>query len=162
MSRTGVIWALIFSIGFLTSCEKPEPYDEEAQYLKDEIEIKNWADGKKIALTKGPSGLYYRIITPGTGSVSPALTDSLIVQYTGRLLTDSVISQAIDETTYKFLLANGIEGWKVGLPLIKEGGTIQLLIPSKMAYRNYDVVTGVPKNAVLNFEIVLQKVIVNK
>jgi FKBP-type peptidyl-prolyl cis-trans isomerase FkpA len=162
MSRTGVIWALIFSIGFLTSCEKPEPYDEEAQYLKDEIEIKNWADSNKVALTKGPSGLYYRIITPGTGSITPALEDSLIVQYTGRLLTDSVISQTTDETTYKFLLANGIEGWKVGLPLIKEGGSIQLLIPSKMAYRNYDVVTGVPKNSVLNFQIDLQKVIAKK
>lgn len=162
MSRTGVIWALIFSIGFLASCEKPEPYDEEAQYLKDEIEIKNWADTSKITLTKDPSGLYYRIITPGTGSITPALADSLVVQYTGRLLTDSIISQTTDEATYKFLLSTGIEGWKVGLPLIKEGGSIQLLIPSKMAYRNYDVVAGVPKNAVLNFEIDLQKIIVKK
>jgi FKBP-type peptidyl-prolyl cis-trans isomerase FkpA len=162
MSKSGLLWALILIIGVIASCEKPEPYDEDAQYLKDEILIKKWADTNKTELIKDPSGLYYKIINPGIGLKSPALTDTLEVQYIGKLLTDSVISKTNDETTYKFVLNNSIEGWKQGLPLIKEGGRIRLLIPSKMAYKNYDVVTGVPKNSVLNFEIFLKKLVVKK
>jgi FKBP-type peptidyl-prolyl cis-trans isomerase FkpA len=88
------------------------------------------------------------------------LTDNIQVLYTGKLLTDSIISQTTDTVTYNLLLGDGIEGWKKGLPLITEGGKIRLLIPSKMAYRNYNIVSGVPKNSVLNFEIFLKKIVV--
>jgi len=160
MSKSGLLWTLILLMGVIASCKKAEPYNEDAQYLKDEVLIKNWANTSKTDLIKDPSGLYYKVINQGTGLKSPDLTDNIQVLYTGKLLTDSVISRTTDTVTYKFLLGSSIEGWKKGLPLIKEGGTIRLLIPSKMAYRNYDVVAGVPKNAVLNFEIFLQKIIV--
>jgi FKBP-type peptidyl-prolyl cis-trans isomerase FkpA len=160
MSKSGLLWVLIILMGVMASCEKPEPYDEAAQYLNDEALIKNWAVTSKTELIKDPSGLYYNIIDPGTGQRPPTLTDNIQVLYTGKLLTDSVISATTDTVTYKFVLGNSIEGWKKGLPLIKEGGRIRLLIPSKMAYRNYDVVERVPKNSVLNFEIFLQKIVV--
>ena len=150
---------VVLLAGLLASCEKPEIYDEKAQYLVDEALIKDWAVKKKVELTKDTSGLYYDIIDPGTGITSPKLTDNIEVRYTGRLLSDSLISASVDTVTYKFLLGNSIAGWKTGLPLIKEGGRIRLLVPSKMAYRNYDVVTGVPKNSVLNFDITLQKIV---
>ena len=165
MSKAGLSWIVVLLVGFLASCEKPEEYDENAQYLIDEALIKQWADTSKTntVLTKDPSGLYYNIIEPGTGSKSPELTDNIQVIYTGSLLTDSiVISKTTDTVTYKLLLGNSIEGWKKGLPLIKEGGRIRLLIPSKMAYRNYNVVSRVPKNSVLNFQIFLQKIVVKK
>ena len=165
MSKAGLSWIVVLLAGFLASCEKPEVYDENAQYLIDEALIKLWADTSKTntTLTKDTSGLYYHIIDAGTGANSPALTDNIQVLYTGSLLTDSIIiSKTTDTVTYKFLLGNSIEGWKKGLPLIKEGGRIRLLVPSKMAYRNYDVVLGVPKNSVLNFEIFLQKIVVKK
>ena len=162
MSKSGLLWVGVLLAGVILSCEKPEPYDEEAQYLKDEAAIKHWADSLKIDLVKDPSGLYYKVIEVGTGLKSPGLTDNLQVLYTGKLLTDSVISATTDTVTYKFLLGNSIEGWKKGLPLIKEGGRIRLLIPSKMAYRNYDVVAGIPKNAVLDFDISIKKIVVKK
>jgi len=163
MSKAGLSWIVVLLVGFLASCEKPEVYDENAQYLIDEALIKHWADTSKTntVLTKDPSGLYYHIIEKGTGLNSPELTDKIEVIYTGRLLSDSLVSKSTDTISYKFLLGNSIEGWKKGLPLITQGGRIRLLVPSKMAYRNYDVVTGVPKNSVLNFEIYL-KTIVNK
>jgi FKBP-type peptidyl-prolyl cis-trans isomerase FkpA len=162
MSKSGLLWVGVLLAGVILSCEKPEPYDEGAQYLIDEAIIKHWADTSKIELIKHPSGLYYKVIEQGTGLKSPDSTDNLQVLYTGKLLTDSIISATTDTVTYKFLLGNSIEGWKKGLPLIKEGGRIRLLIPSKMAYRNYDVVAGVPKNAVLDFDISLKKIVVKK
>jgi FKBP-type peptidyl-prolyl cis-trans isomerase FkpA len=162
MSKSGLLCCLVLLMGVVISCEKPEPYDEEAQYLKDEAIIKEWANSTKTVLTKDPSGLYYAIITPGTGLKAPELVDNIQVTYTGKLLTDSVFSQTTDTVTYKLRLENSIEGWKRGVPLITEGGRIRLLVPSKMAYRNYDIVPGVPKNAVLHFDISLKKVIVKK
>ncbi|MEJ7560281.1 MAG: FKBP-type peptidyl-prolyl cis-trans isomerase [Pedobacter sp.] len=159
MSKNGLLWVGVLLAGVILSCEKPEPYDEEAQYLKDEAIIKHWADTSKVALTKDPSGLYYTIINPGTGLKSPTQTDTLSVLYSGKLLTDTVrVSSTSDEVTYNFVLANSIEAWKIGLPLIKEGGIIRLVVPSKMAYRNFDVVAGVPKNSVLDFQITLKKI----
>jgi FKBP-type peptidyl-prolyl cis-trans isomerase FkpA len=160
MSKSGLLWVLFILTGVMASCEKPEPYDEAAQYLIDEALIKSWAVTSKTELTKDPSGLYYNIIDPGAGQRPPTLTDNIQVLYTGKLLTDSIISQTTDTVTYNLLLGDGIEGWKKGLPLITEGGKIRLLIPSKMAYRNYNIVSGVPKNSVLNFEIFLKKIVV--
>jgi len=163
MSRTGLLGTLLLMLGFIASCEKPELYDENAQYLLDEALIKNWADTSKTELKKDSSGLYYRVIREGTGSRVPALDDNIQVLYTGKLLTDTIVfSKTTDTITYKFLLGNSIEGWKKGLPLIKEGGRIRLIVPSKMAYRNYDVVPLVPKNSVLDFDITLQKILPKK
>jgi FKBP-type peptidyl-prolyl cis-trans isomerase FkpA len=163
MSRTGLLWTLLLLMGFIASCEKPELYDENAQYLLDEALIKNWADTSKTELKKDSSGLYYRIIQEGTGLKAQNLEDRLQVLYTGKLLTDTIVfSKTTDTVTYKFLFGNSIEGWKKGLPLIKEGGRIRLIVPSKMAYRNYDVVPLVPKNSVLDFDITIQKIIVKK
>lgn len=162
MSRTGLLWTLLLILGFLASCEKPAVYDEAGQYLIDEALIKKWADSNKTELIKDSSGFYYKILEEGTGVKSPALTDTISTLYIGKLLTDSVFSRTTDSVFYKFVLESGIEGWKRGLPLIKEGGRIRLLIPSKMAYRNYDVVAGVPKNSVLNFEVSLIKIAVKK
>jgi FKBP-type peptidyl-prolyl cis-trans isomerase FkpA len=163
MSRTGLLWTLLLLMGFIASCEKPELYDENAQYLLDEALIKNWADTSKTELKKDSSGLYYRIIQEGTGLRAQNLEDRLQVLYTGKLLTDTIVfSKTTDTVTYKFLFGNSIEGWKKGLPLIKEGGRIRLIVPSKMAYRNYDVVPLVPKNSVLDFDITIQKIIAKK
>jgi FKBP-type peptidyl-prolyl cis-trans isomerase FkpA len=163
MSRTGLLWTLLLLMGFIASCEKPELYDENAQYLLDEALIKNWADTSKTELKKDSSGLYYRIIQEGTGLKAQNLEDRLQVLYTGKLLTDTIVfSKTTDTVTYKFLFGNSIEGWKKGLPLIKEGGRIRLIVPSKMAYRNYDVVPLVPKNSVLDFDITIQKIIAKK
>lgn len=162
MSRTGLLWTLLLMLGFLASCEKPEVYDEAGQYLIDEALIKKWADSTKTELIKDSSGFYYKILEEGTGVKPPALTDTISTLYIGKLLTDSVFSRTTDSVVYKFVLESGIEGWKRGLPLIKQGGRIRLLIPSKMAYRNYDVVAGVPKNSVLNFEVSLIKIAVKK
>lgn len=163
MSRTGLLWTLLLLMGFIASCEKPELYDENAQYLLDEALIKNWADTSKTELKKDSSGLYYRIIQEGTGLKAQNLEDRLQVLYTGKLLSDTIVfSKTTDTVTYKFLFGNSIEGWKKGLPLIKEGGRIRLIVPSKMAYRNYDVVPLVPKNSVLDFDITIQKIIAKK
>lgn len=149
------------------ACEKAEVYNEEAQYEIDETLIKKWADSNETVLTKHESGVYYNIISEGAGGDAVSLEDTLKVQYEGRLLTDSIFSKTLETDIFRFVLNTVMPGWQKGLPLIREGGEIRLLIPSKLGYRNYAVnhsgLNGqVPANSVLNFKIGLKKVLKKK
>ena len=151
MLKSRLLLGFIFIISVFAACEKPEPYDPAAQYTIDEARIKRWADSTNTVLTKHESGLYYKIDTPGTGDAVD-LESMLVVDYEGRLLTDSVFAGTTDAQPYTFLLKNSIPGWKLGLPLIRKGGQIQLLIPSTLAYRG-QVVGEVPANSPLHFVV---------
>ena len=159
---------LLSLVCLFAACEKAEVYNEQAQYEIDEALIKTWADTSGVVLTKHESGVYYNIINEGTGTDVVALDDTLRVQYEGKLLTDSVFSQALETDTFRFVLNTVMPGWQKALPLLKEGGEIRLLVPSKLGYRNYDVSYGglsgpfVPANSVLNFRIELIKVLKKK
>ncbi|MES2828291.1 MAG: FKBP-type peptidyl-prolyl cis-trans isomerase [Bacteroidota bacterium] len=160
MLKNGLWYGFFILAGFIAACEKPEPYDEEAQSLKDEALIKAWSDSTHISLAKHESGVYYKIVSPGSGISQIELTDTLTVLYQGKLLIDSVIggTATTDTVGYKFVLESSIPGWRNGLPLIKEGGRIRLLVPSAQAYKNNNIVAGIPKNAVLDFDVQLKKV----
>ena len=152
MLKNSLLLGFFFLIVAVTSCSKQGVYDEGVQMAIDEAKIDKWADSIGLDLQKHESGLYYEVISEGEGS-SPVLTDSLIVEYEARKLGDSIsFSKADDINPYKFLLRNSIEAWRIGLPMIKEGGRIRLLVPSPLGYRNYDV-GNVPKNTVLDFTI---------
>lgn len=158
MLKSRLLLGILFAVCILAACEKPEAYNEEAQYEIDEALIKKWADSTKTALIRDDSRLYYQIIDEGTGTGTLELTDTLLVLYEGRLLTDSVFSRTTDTLTYRFVLGKAIPGWQKGLPHIKEGGKIRLLVPSPLAYRQHPI-DNVPANSVLNFTIDLKKVL---
>jgi len=140
-----------------SACEKKGVYDEAAQLAIDELRIKEWDDTTGVGLLRHESGLYYKIINEGDGD-TPTLEDSLSVEYEGRLLGDSsAFSSANDLKPYNFRLKKSIAGWKTGLPLIKEGGRIRLVIPSPLGYKDFEI-TKVPKNSVLDFTIDLKEI----
>jgi FKBP-type peptidyl-prolyl cis-trans isomerase len=51
-----------------------------------------------------------------------------------------------------------IDGWKIGLPLIKKGGRIKLIIPSALAYSCTGAGTSIPPNTPLYFDVTLNDV----
>ncbi|MDA9555015.1 FKBP-type peptidyl-prolyl cis-trans isomerase [Pelobium sp.] len=119
--------------------------------------IQTFLTENKITATKDPSGIYYQIITPGTGNAVTSSTASIKVVYTGRLLTGTVFDQASSSSPLTIALNNTIEGWRIGVPLIKVGGKIRLFIPSRLAYG----ATGsglIGANAILDFDIELTDV----
>ncbi|MEJ2905915.1 FKBP-type peptidyl-prolyl cis-trans isomerase [Pedobacter panaciterrae] len=157
MLRNRLLLGIAIIVGVLAACTKPEVYDEKAQFEIDETIIKDWAVANKVTLTKDTSGLYYRIDSAGTGADDRAPTDTLTVEYEGRLMTDSVFSRATADNPFKFIRESVMPGWRIGLSLIKPGGRIELLVPSKLAYKNYPT-PGVPANSVLYFIIDYKKV----
>lgn len=94
--------------------------------------LQAYLTSKSITATQHPGGFYYVIHAQGTGA-TPMLSSTVTVKYTGKLTNDVVFDQ--DQTGNKsFVLSSLILGWRRGLPLIQEGGSITLYIPPSLGY----------------------------
>ncbi len=128
-----------------TTCTPKTVQSEEAQII-------NYAATNGISATAHSSGLYYQVITPGSGA-RPSITSSVSVKYTG-MLTDGTIFDQKTSPTSLIPVKDVIAGWQIGLPLIQKGGTIKLIIPSSLGY-GCTAFGVVPANSILYFEIEL-------
>ncbi|MBI4645341.1 MAG: FKBP-type peptidyl-prolyl cis-trans isomerase [Bacteroidia bacterium] len=59
---------------------------------------------------------------------------------------------------FEFTSENLIQGWVEALPLMKEGGRAQLIIPSRLAYGKIGKEASIPPYSTLIFEIDLLEV----
>jgi hypothetical protein len=109
------------------------------------------AAGKTDAVNEY-KGLYYLIMNEGTGK-QVNVTDTVLVNYKGYLFSDSTIFDQTTATPRKFPLSRLIVGWQIGIPLLKTGGKIKLLIPSHLAYSIRTRSPKIPPNSTLVFEI---------
>lgn len=140
------ILLLVLFIAAFSSCKKDTPFDPVKQAAADDAAIQAYIKANNITATKDPSGLYYQVITPGTGAY-PTISSSISGQYTGKLLNGTVFdSGSIPNDP----LTGFIAGWQIGIPHINTGGRILLLIPSALGYGN-TTKQGIPANSVLIF-----------
>ncbi len=100
------------------------------------------------------SGLQFRHIISGTGA-TPVATDRVEVNYSGTFI-DGTQFDANDEIS--FGLNQVIAGWTEGLQLMQVGGTIELAIPSNLAY-GPNGRSGIPGGSTLLFEIDLLDIV---
>ena len=100
-----------------------------------------------------PSGLYYEILSPGSGTV---FTDNskISITYVGKMLNGVEFDRQEIANNPAWPLTGLIDGWRQGIPLIKKGGHIRLIIPSSLAY-GCEPYRTLPGNAVLYFDIQL-------
>lgn len=88
----------------------------------------------KPGVKQTSSGLQYIIVQPGEGR-SPKATDTVKVNYRGTLIDGTEFDSSYKRNApIEFPLNGVIPGWTEGLQLLKEGGKIQLFIPSNLAY----------------------------
>ncbi len=130
--------------------------DDNRETYEDNL-IQTFLTENNLTATKDASGIYYKIITAGTGTSIASTTPTLKVAYTGRLLTTTVFDQAALASPLTIGLANTIEGWRIGVPFIKTGGKIRLFIPSRYGYGS-TASGSIPANSVLDFDIELVEV----
>lgn len=116
------------------------------------------ANKKKKGVKTLESGLQYKVIKQGTGK-SPTINDTVVAHYRGTLINgkefDSSYSRNEPAT---FPLRGVIKGWQEALPLMKEGGKMQIFVPSDLGYGARGAGRDIGPNSALIFEIELQKV----
>ncbi len=130
---------------FFSACSKDEGVDYGP--IDDQL-IQDYLKDNALDATKHSSGLYYHIITSGSGDkVYP--NASVTIRYTGKLLDGTVFDSGKLEN---YRLKNLIPAWQIGIPLLKTGSEAVLYCPSALAYGNQEK-EKIPANSVLIFDI---------
>ena len=113
------------------------------------------ANKAKEGVVTLPSGLQYKIVTPGTGP-KPTAADTVVCNYRGTLIDGTEF-----DSSYKrgqpatFPVGQVIKGWTEALQLMPVGSKWQLYVPADLAYgdRSPSPVIGI--NSTLIFEVEL-------
>lgn len=142
---------MLVVLATVSSCKKdrPEPYDPYKQLEIDEELIMDYI-ADSIPAERHETGVYFVVLEPGSGE-TPEDQDVITVNYTGRILNGAKF-ETKDNADMR--LGELINGWRIGLPLIKEGGRIRLIIPSGYGFGPYRS-GSIPPNSILDFEIEL-------
>ena len=162
---------VLFCCAILGACKK-EPVGTEAEkaqaIIDDKIISDYLAANGLIAQRIDTTGVYCIVVQPGSGNDLFTNSTQVTVGYTGRLLTTGQIFAKTDNIHPSYVLSAVIRGWRVGIPKIKKGGTVRLLLPSRYAYgpfaqpelgKAYGLTDGLPASAILDFDITLYNII---
>ena len=80
------------------------------------------------------NGLQYEILTEGTGA-QPTVDDEVEVHYEGTLINGDKFDSSYDRNAPLTLRLNSvIEGWKIGIPMMKVGSKYKFYIPQELGY----------------------------
>jgi FKBP-type peptidyl-prolyl cis-trans isomerase FkpA len=135
---------LMLSIG----CSKS---DQEAPLPDEDAIIKNYLSSTNTDAIRDKSGVYYKIIEPGSGD-PVVYTSTVTVNYKGSLLNGP---QFDDVSNKSILYINAMQGWQIGMNMIRPGGKIKLYVPSQLGYGRYIPKPEVPANSILIYELEL-------
>ncbi|MEJ7588129.1 MAG: FKBP-type peptidyl-prolyl cis-trans isomerase [Ferruginibacter sp.] len=143
----------------LMACKKDKkcPYTTSTQVAgaTEIANLKAWLDSSSLTYTQHPSGIFYKVITPGSGP-TPGVCSEVTVKYKG-LLTNGTgfdSSYTRDPDGSVFTLGELIPAWQIGIPLIQKGGSIILYVPPSMGYGS--AANGpIPANSNLIFNVEL-------
>ena len=107
---------------------------------------------RKSGVVATASGLQYKIIEEG-GLKASSARDTVVVKYRGTLPDGSVFDETPEDADPVTMQLNRvIAGWTEGLQLVGEGGKINLVIPSELAYGKNGT-RGIEPNTPLTFDI---------
>lgn len=111
---------------------------------------KNRSGDKTVVET--PSGLQYKVITPGKGDPKPTDADVALVNYEGKLTNGTTFDKSQQPTPMK--VSEVVPGFSEALKLMPKGSKYRFWIKPSLGYG--DKVTGpIPANSVLVFDVEL-------
>ncbi len=157
MLKENKFWLFLVVITVIilgTSCNPVKKFEqEEKQTIQDFIAVH-----PEYSFNLKESGLYYFDVTVGTG---PGLVqhDTAYVLYTGKTLSGTVFDSNDGTTdTLIFPVEEGavIPGFDEGVTYMNEGGSAVFLIPSYLAFGNYNYY--IPPYTPVLFEVSLVRV----
>ncbi len=147
--------------------------DAEDLKEKEEEAIKDYIKKNDITVQPTESGLYYIETKEGDG-LQPVEGDSVVVNYIGFSIAELVFDTNIESVARDNMIwseyaiygpvgflvgsVNVLKGWNEGITYMKEGGEATLLLPSSIAFHNYEPVLY----DITLLEVVVQDSLLNK
>jgi FKBP-type peptidyl-prolyl cis-trans isomerase FkpA len=131
------------------------------QSVYDDLVIRNYITANNLTgytkIATGPgTGMYYKIVTPGTGATIND-NSSVVCNYQLRLMNNTYVDTTYQTTTTTTFSDMQLltPGARAGLELVTAGARISLLVPSRLAYGksgNGGTLASIPADACLRFE----------
>lgn len=163
---------VLFAVLFFASCLKSKdpgcPYVDRNIYAADSIvaQLQTHLDTSNIQVTgKDTSGVFYKVVTPGTvGGDTADVCSVVTVYYKGSLLNGTEFDKTSAGAPASFRLGDLIPGFQKGMKYIGTGGKIEFYIPYPLGYGSQEIknqATGavvIPANSHLKFEVELLEV----
>lgn len=142
------------------ACKKDGELTDQEQAKVDEQLIRDFISRQNLSgvARDNNSGLWYEITDTTTYRDSPTISTTNLVyaRYTARLLDGTVFDQRINPSGFR--LSSTIQGWQVGLSsLLRQRGSIRLIIPSRLAYGK-TVQQGIPANSVVDYSLTIDSI----
>jgi len=146
----------------------------EKMKLQEGVETNTYIAANKLTPVTTASGLKY-VITKASALRKPQNGDTVMVNYTGRLLNGQMFDSSIEADAkaggvhqsgrpYEPLPVvlgehRVISGWEEGLALLNEGSKAKFIVPSKLGYGEQGMGNGaIPPYATLVFDLEIVKV----
>lgn len=168
----------VYSLATISSCKSDEEKElEQAQEYLDEFlnnvdesllnvelaviddSLAAWDLSEQVLIE--PNGVRYIVHTEGSG-IKPKLNNVMRVKYSGKVLSTGI--EFDSNENLELLLYALIAGFQTTMPLIPEGSSITMYIPSVYGYGDQDVLDSqgsivIPKNSNLIFDVELFEVL---
>lgn len=130
---------------------------QQTRFEQDTATIHDFIKENAIAnAVQHPSGIWYTIESVGD-EAAPKVYDAITFEYEGSFLSNGTIFDS--GTLNRTGIFGLIDGLKVGLPLLREGGEATFYIPSGLGYGTTGTSGAVPPNANLKFKVKLTDVV---
>jgi len=150
------VWmAFILAPFMFAGCGKTDTECVPATVASEKAAMVAYCTANNITYTEHASGILYEVMSPGL-TTQPTIANTVSVVYTGKLLNGNQFDASANPV--RLALSGVIKGWQIGIPLIKKGGRIKMVIPSSLAYG----CTGqgsIAPNSPLYFEVTLTDVL---
>ena len=128
-----------FEAQMMAKRDEMQQAEQSANALQSEVNGKDGAafllaNGAKEDVVTTASGLQYKVLTAGTGSI-PTVDSTVEVHYAGSLLDGTEFDSSIKRgVPAQFGVTQVIAGWTEALQLMSEGSKWALYIPADLAY----------------------------
>jgi FKBP-type peptidyl-prolyl cis-trans isomerase FkpA len=146
---------LLCSLELFSACDKTEtvpnascPPVTDTAPANEVLALQSYISAKGITAVEDDRGFFYSISKLGS-ALRPTACSNIKVAYTLRLSNGSEVDAG---NGVSFNLGNLITGWREGLPLIGEGGSIVLYLPPTLGY-GPQASGNIPGNSILVFYI---------
>lgn len=149
--------AILGVVIFISCNDGPDTPNDLQQWLNDIEEIDAYLEANSITAIEDPSGIRMVITTLGTGLPAKS-SNGVDVDYVGRRFSDKFV---FDSGNARNSLANLIDGWEAALIKLPEGSEATIYIPSLLGYGTRGSGPNIPANAILEFDIVFNEVVVS-